>query len=75
MFPGSVIKLDNGLTFIHQEISTTPVVVADVWVRAGTNLEPEPWFGMAHFLEHMIFKGTSNLLPGEFDYHIEKIGG
>ena len=75
MFPGSVIKLDNGLTFIHQEISTTPVVVADVWVRAGANLEPEPWFGMAHFLEHMIFKGTPNLLPGEFDYHIEKIGG
>ncbi|MDB9309704.1 pitrilysin family protein [Aphanizomenon sp. CS-733/32] len=75
MFPGSVIKLDNGLTFIHQEISTTSVVVADVWVRAGTNLEPEPWFGMAHFLEHMIFKGTPNLLPGEFDYHIEKIGG
>jgi predicted Zn-dependent peptidase len=30
---------------------------------------------MAHFLEHMIFKGTPNLLPGEFDYHIEKIGG
>ncbi|MFN7852566.1 MAG: M16 family metallopeptidase, partial [Dolichospermum sp.] len=75
MFPGSVIKLDNGLTFIHQEISTTPVVIADVWVRAGANLEPEPWFGMAHFLEHMIFKGTPNLLPGEFDYHIEKIGG
>ena len=75
MFPGSVIKFDNGLTLIHQEISTTPVVVADVWVRAGTNLEPESWFGMAHFLEHMIFKGTPNLLPGEFDYHIEKIGG
>ncbi|MFN4875425.1 MAG: M16 family metallopeptidase [Aphanizomenon sp.] len=75
MFPGSVIKLDHGLTLIHQQISTTPIVVADVWVGAGTNLEPEPWFGMAHFLEHMIFKGTPNLLPGEFDYHIEKIGG
>ncbi|MFO5528522.1 MAG: M16 family metallopeptidase [Cuspidothrix sp.] len=75
MFPGSVVKLDNGLTFIHQEIVTTPVVVADVWVRAGANLEPDSWFGMAHFLEHMIFKGTPNLLPGEFDYHIEKIGG
>ena len=75
LFPGSVIKLDHGLTLIHQQISTTPIVVADVWVGAGTNLEPEPWFGMAHFLEHMIFKGTPNLLPGEFDYHIEKIGG
>lgn len=75
MFPASVFHLDNGLTFIHQEIPTTPVVVADVWVRAGATLEPEPWFGMAHFLEHMIFKGTDTLPPGEFDYNIEKMGG
>lgn len=75
MFPASVFRLNNGLTFIHQEIPATPVVVADVWVRAGANLEPEPWFGMAHFLEHMIFKGTATLAPGEFDYKIEKVGG
>lgn len=75
MFPASVFHLDNGLTFIHQEIPTTPVVVADVWVRAGTTLEPEPWFGMAHFLEHMIFKGTATLPPGMFDYKIENRGG
>ncbi|MGM3304537.1 M16 family metallopeptidase [Anabaena sp. WFMT] len=75
MFPASVLHLDNGLTFIHQEIPTTPVVVSDVWVRAGATLEPEPWFGMAHFLEHMIFKGTATLPPGEFDYNIEKMGG
>ncbi|MBW4560811.1 MAG: insulinase family protein [Mojavia pulchra JT2-VF2] len=75
MFPASVFHLDNGLTFIHQEIATTPVVVADVWVRAGATLEPEPWFGMAHFLEHMIFKGTETLPPGVFDYNIENRGG
>ncbi|WP_138504158.1 M16 family metallopeptidase [Nostoc sp. PA-18-2419] len=75
MFPGSVFRLDNGLTFIHQEIPTTPVVVADVWVRAGTTLEPQPWFGMAHFLEHMIFKGTATLPPGMFDYNVENRGG
>jgi predicted Zn-dependent peptidase len=75
VFPASVFHLDNGLTFIHQEIPATPVVVADVWVRAGATLEPEPWFGMAHFLEHMIFKGTATLAPGEFDYNIEKMGG
>ncbi len=75
MFPASVIRLDNGLTFIHQEIPTTPVVVADVWVRAGATLEPEPWFGMAHFLEHMIFKGTATLPPGMFDHNIENRGG
>jgi predicted Zn-dependent peptidase len=75
VFPASVFRLDNGLTFIHQEIPTTPVVVADVWVRAGATLEPEPWFGMAHFLEHMIFKGTATLPPGMFDHNIENRGG
>lgn len=75
MFPASVLHLDNGLTFIHQQIPTTPVVVSDVWVRAGATLEPEPLFGMAHFLEHMIFKGTATLPPGKFDYNIEKMGG
>ncbi|MBE9202019.1 MULTISPECIES: pitrilysin family protein [unclassified Nodularia (in: cyanobacteria)] len=75
MFPASVLKLDNGLTLIHQEIATTPVVVADVWVRAGAILEPKPWFGMAHFLEHMIFKGTATLAPGMFDHNIETRGG
>ncbi len=75
MFPASVFHLDNGLTLIHQEIATTPVVVADVWVRAGATVEPENWFGMAHFLEHMIFKGTATLPPGAFDYNIENKGG
>lgn len=75
MFPASVSKIDNGLTLIHQEISATPVVVADVWVRAGATLEPESWCGMAHFLEHMIFKGTKKLKPGVFDRTVEKSGG
>jgi zinc protease len=75
VFPASVFRLANGLTFIHQEISATPVVVADVWVRAGARVEPEPWFGMAHFLEHMIFKGTATLPPGMFDQKIENWGG
>jgi len=75
VFPASVFKIDNGLTLIHQEISTTPVVVADVWVRAGANLEPESWCGTAHFLEHMIFKGTETLKAGVFDKTIEFLGG
>jgi zinc protease len=75
VFPASVFRLESGLTFIHQEISTTPVVVADVWVRAGASLEPKPWFGMAHFLEHMIFKGTATLPPGMFDCKVEDRGG
>ena len=66
--------LPNGLTVIHHEM-VTPAVVVDVWVRAGAKLEPAEWSGMAHFLEHMVFKGTERLAPGEFDWAIESQGG
>lgn len=75
MLQASIYKLDNGLTLIHQAMSATPVVVADVWVRAGASREPKSWYGMAHFLEHMIFKGTAKLPPGAFDQNIENSGG
>jgi zinc protease len=67
--------LKNGLTVIHQEIPATPVSVVDVWVRAGAIAEPNDWSGMAHFLEHMIFKGTDLLPPGLFDQAVENRGG
>lgn len=74
-FPANIFKLESGLTLIHQHLPATPVVVADVWVRAGALAEPEEWSGMAHFLEHMIFKGTKRILPGEFDQIVENRGG
>lgn len=74
-FPAHVCRLDNGLTVIHQCVPATPVVVVDVWVKAGATAEPQGWSGMAHFLEHMIFKGTHQLAPGEFDLVIENRGG
>ncbi len=70
----NIVYLPNGLTVIHQEMPTAAVVV-DVWVRAGANCEPAEWSGMAHFLEHMVFKGTQRLKPGEFDSAIESQGG
>lgn len=74
-FPASISKLSNGLTVIHQHVPTTSVVVTDVWVKAGAIAEPDEWAGMAHFLEHMIFKGTQQIPPGLFDYVIETRGG
>lgn len=68
-------RREDGLTLIHQYMPTTPVVVADVWVKAGAIVEPDEWNGMAHFLEHMIFKGTDRLPPGAFDVEIERRGG
>jgi predicted Zn-dependent peptidase len=60
---------------IHHYVPATPVVVVDAWVKAGTTLEPKEWAGVAHFLEHMIFKGTNKLPPGAFDATIENTGG
>lgn len=74
-FPAKVFRLDNGLTVIHQYLSATPVSVVDVWVKAGALRELDAWSGMAHFLEHMIFKGTDKLPPGAFDWTIENLGG
>jgi len=74
-FPADIFRLANGLTVIHQHLPATPVVVVDVWVRAGAIAEPDEWSGMAHFLEHMIFKGTPALAPGVFDCVIESRGG
>ena len=74
-FYGRTFQLSNGLTIIHQYLPTTPVVVSDIWVNAGAIAEPEAWSGMAHFLEHMIFKGSPNVMVGEFDWLIESTGG
>ncbi|NET34684.1 MAG: insulinase family protein [Cyanothece sp. SIO1E1] len=73
-FPASILKLENGLTLIHQEIPSA-VVAVDIWVKAGAIAEPIQWSGMAHFLEHMIFKGTDKVGPGWFDQVIESRGG
>ncbi len=74
-FAAEVFKLENGLTLIYQAVPATPVAAVDVWVRAGAALDPEAGSGMAHFLEHMVFKGTERLSPGEFDCLIEVQGG
>ena len=74
-FPARVYQLERGLTLIHHHLPATPVAVVDVWVKAGATAEPENWSGMAHFLEHMIFKGTKQIGPGIFDQAIENKGG
>ena len=74
-FSANTFQLSNGLTVIHQYLPATPVVVSDIWVKAGAIAEPESWSGMAHFLEHMIFKGSPNVMAGEFDWLVESTGG
>ena len=52
-----------------------PLISIDIWCKAGSSFEDDDKNGTAHFLEHMIFKGSSKIMPGEFDYKIESLGG
>ncbi|TWH61974.1 M16 family metallopeptidase [Dulcicalothrix desertica] len=53
------IVLENGLTVITKEVHTAPVVTVQVWYRIGSRNEEQGVNGIAHQLEHMMFKGTA----------------
>ena len=57
------------------DLPDAPVVCLDFWCRAGSAFEQVEESGMAHFLEHMVFKGSTQLAAGEFDRRIEALGG
>ena len=68
-------KLSNGLKIIVREDHRSPVVVSQVWYRAGSLDEVNGKTGVAHVLEHMMFKGTKKIKAGEFSRLIAKAGG
>ncbi|WP_404809725.1 M16 family metallopeptidase [Methylobacillus gramineus] len=68
-------KLDNGMRVIVQEDHRAPVVVSQVWYRAGSVDEVNGKTGVAHVLEHMMFKGTKTVPPGQFSRLIAAAGG
>ena len=67
--------LDNGMDVVVIEDHRAPVVVHMVWYRAGSSDEPPGASGVAHYLEHLLFKGTDTLAPGEFSATVAKNGG
>lgn len=69
-----VYKLDNGQTVIIQEVKNNPIVTIDTWIKTGSVDEDDSNSGVAHFLEHLFFKGTKNHAPGEFDKILETKG-
>ena len=68
-------KLSNGLKLVVQEDHRSPVVVSQVWYRAGALDEVNGKTGVAHLLEHMMFKGTKKYKPGQFSRMIAAAGG
>ena len=67
--------LANGMKLIVKEDRRAPSVVHMVWYRAGAMDEPDGVSGVAHVLEHMMFKGTEDVGPGEFNKRVAAVGG
>lgn len=67
-------KLDNGQTVVVQEVKNNPIVTIDTWIKTGSVDEDDYNNGVAHFLEHLFFKGTKTHEPGEFDKILETKG-
>jgi len=70
-----VHRFDNGLTFIYKKVPNVKIVTVQVWMKTGSVNENEKNNGISHFLEHLVFKGTKDLKPGEVDSLVESSGG
>ena len=71
----SSFTLDNGMEVVVLEDHRAPVVVHMVWYRVGAADEPPGKSGIAHFLEHLMFKSTETLESGEFSRVVAANGG
>jgi zinc protease len=68
-------KLDNGMEVVVIPDARTPVVTHMVWYKNGAADDPLGQSGIAHFLEHLMFKGTKNHPQGEFSNLVAELGG
>jgi len=73
--PVTNFTLDNGLNVVVIEDHRAPVVVQMIWYRVGAADEPLGHSGIAHFLEHLMFKGTEKVAPNAFSGIVEAQGG
>lgn len=71
----SDFTLDNGMRAVVIEDHRAPVVTHMVWYRVGSADEPPGKTGIAHYLEHLMFKGTDKIAPGQFSRIIAENGG
>ncbi|WP_022702372.1 M16 family metallopeptidase [Pseudorhodobacter ferrugineus] len=71
----TTFTLENGLEAVVIQDHRAPVVTHMMWYKIGSADEPRGKSGIAHFLEHLMFKGTDTLAPGEFSATVEAQGG
>lgn len=73
--PTHEFQLDNGLDVLIREDHRAPVITVMVWFKAGSIDEAPYETGLAHVLEHMMFKGSKRLDAGEFSRTVARFGG
>ena len=73
--PPATFTLGNGLQVVVIPDHRTPVVTEMIWYKVGSADETPGKSGLAHFLEHLMFKGTSKHPAGEFSQTVLRIGG
>ena len=74
-FNSQFFELDNGLQVVVIPNHRAPVVIHMMWYRVGSADDPVGKSGIAHFLEHLMFKGTDKLPQGEFSRIVARNGG
>jgi zinc protease len=72
--PTHEFTLDNGLKVVVREDHRAPVVVSQVWYKVGSSYETPGQTGLSHALEHMMFKGSEKLGPGEASRVLRDLG-
>src|SRR6478672_11568680 len=73
--PAQEFMLGNGMKIIVKEDHRAPTAAHMIWYRVGSMDEQNGTTGVAHVLEHMMFKGTKTLKPGEFSARVAALGG
>lgn len=68
-------RLANGLQILVKEDHRAPIAISQIWYKTGSSYESNGTTGVAHVLEHMMFKGTQKLGPNEFSRIIAANGG
>ncbi len=74
-FGAEEFKLENGLQVVVIPNHRAPVVTHMIWIKAGSADEAPGVSGMAHYLEHLLFKGTEKIAPGDYSKTIKTLGG
>lgn len=75
VFDPKTFTLPNGLEVVVIENHRLPVVTQMVWYKVGSADDPQGQSGVAHFLEHLMFRGSGSIAPGEFSRIVARNGG